>query len=115
MAKRLVDLARRVLEVVENLGQLEREEFLRVEEREPVGAREPAEFAQRDLPKFGQIVGGVVKSLSESEQWHADGRRGIDVEMRELFERERSGGGGLGGFAARRKQARRQRDGRRGG
>jgi hypothetical protein len=68
VAERLVGLARRVLQGVEELRQLEREEFLGVEEGEAVLARQAAELAGGRLPEVHHVAVRAVEFLGEGQQ-----------------------------------------------
>lgn len=61
-------LARRVLQGVEELRQLEGEEFLGVEECEAVLARQAAELAGGGLPEVHHVAVRAVEFLGEGEQ-----------------------------------------------
>ena len=101
MQQRLVRLAQRVLQRVEDLGELEAEEALGVEARDAVGTVEVGQFAQRHVP---QLVGcGVAIVEMRDELGHAAAKLGrrVDRKMPQLLVDQLRDGRGAGGVATR--------------
>lgn len=78
-------MPQRVLQRVEHLRQLEAEELLGVEERNPVAAIEPADFPQAEFPQAVHFDLRAVDVAGQPGERLADLGIGIDLEMVELF------------------------------
>jgi hypothetical protein len=99
--QRLVGLAQRVLQRVEDLRELEAQEPLRVEAGDPVALLEAGQFAQADLP---ELVRGDVRRVQVGRERAEPApvvRLWVDREMPQLLIDEGGEVGCAGGVTAR--------------